>query len=724
MSPSDSSTYSDLSRLFNPRGVAVVGASPGTTRIGAQALAALRRNGYRGAIYPINPKYDAIEEMPCYRGIEDVPGPCDVAVVCVGGDHVPATLRACGKAGIGFAIVLSAGFGEVGEKGAAAQAALEAAIRESGVRVVGPNCQGIMNLRDRALCGFGAIFLNSSLKAGEVALVSQSGGFGYGVLGHAQYAGIGFNYVVSTGNETDLGTLDFLEYFIEQDDVKVVATYLEGVRDGKRLRRLGDRALELGKPILVWKVGNTDKGRQAAASHTANVTSDYQLYRTAFASGAFIEIQEVEDLIDIARAFAARKLPAGNRAAILTVSGGAGVLFADCCERAGIALSDLEKSSDAALREFLPEYASLKNPFDLTAQVLNDASHFNRAVRIVAQDPNVDMVLMRAAQTLAKGEQLEILSEIAETSGKPILVAWGAPPDRGNKEILSLERLHIPWHATPGRATFAAAALAEFSRRLRERRKAPRVAATGRAVASMPPAGGGVLGEYEAKRLLAAEGLAVAPERLMTPGEIEALRELPFPAPLVLKISSPDIAHKTEVGGVALNIGSLDELRRQAREMLARVKQQAPAARVDGLLVQRQLTGREVIIGVRNDPHFGPLVMAGLGGIFVEIVRDLAYRFAPFDRDEALAMLKELRGYPLLSGYRGAAPADVQALADTLARVSQLACAWGGQVAEMDINPVIVANQGEGAFVADALIFMNPAGEAATEKREDSHDAH
>jgi acyl-CoA synthetase (NDP forming) len=706
----------DLSSLFKPRGIAVVGASPGKGRIGAQALAALRVNGYQGAVYPVNTKYDQVEGLKCYPSMEAIPGPCDVAIVCIGGSHVAETLRACGRAGVRYAIVLSAGFGEIGERGAAAEAELKAAIQESGTRVVGPNCQGVMNLRNRALCGFGSIFLNTQLKPGNIALVSQSGGFGYGVLGHAQFAGIGFEYVVSTGNETDLGTLDFLEYFIEQEEVRIVATYLEGVRDGRRLRRLGERALELGKPILVWKVGNTERGRQAAASHTANVTSDYQMNSSVFASGAFVEINEVEDLIDIARAFGAGKMPKGNRAAILTVSGGAGVLFADCCERAGLELARLEPESDAALRAFLPEYASLANPFDLTAQVLNDASHFNRAVQIVANDPNVDLVLMRAAQTLAKGEQLEALAGIMESTGKPILVAWGAPPDRGNPELLSLERLNVSWHATPGRATFAAAALVSFAQRVQARRMRDDVADKGVAAAPVPPLpdpGSGVIGESAAKAWLHAAGVPAVPECRLTLEQVEALKALPLPAPLVLKIDSPDIHHKTEVGGVTLNIRTLPELRTAAAEMRSRVTKLAPQARQQGFLLARQISGVEVIIGVRNDPYFGPLVMVGLGGVFVELVRDVAYRYAPFDRAQAHAMLRELKTFPLLDGYRGQARADVEALAGMLVRVSELADRHQDRIAEIDINPIIVAPRGDGAYVADALIVCRPVADPA-----------
>lgn len=704
-SMSDSGVRADLSGLFNPRGVAVVGASAGRTRIGAQALAALRSNGYKGRIYPINPKYPEIDGLECHKSLRDLPGPCDVAIISIGGEHVPALLHDCAHAGIGYAVIFSAGFSEIGARGAQAQAALEAAMRETGVRVVGPNCQGLMNLRDRLMCGFGSIFMNPALKPGELAMVSQSGGFGYGVLGHAQHAGIGFNYIVSAGNEADLNTLDFLEYFVEQDDVKVVSTYMEGVRDGARLRRIGARALELGKPILVWKVGNTDRGRRAAASHTANLTSDYEVYRTAFAEGAFIEITDVEDLIDIARAFGSRTLPKGRRAAIVTVSGGAGVLFADRCEERGLQLAELTPASLAELKSFLPEYASFDNPFDLTAQVLNDASHFNRAVRVIANDPHVDLVLMRAAQTLARGEQLNDLADVMRSTGKPVFLAWGAPPDRASIEIQALEAMHIPWHATPGRATFAAAALAKFAARLAEREHAEeRVEPITKKIPIVTA--DATLDEHAAMQFLRLLGVPTVRELLMSAEEVQRLATLPYAAPLVLKANSPDLPHKTEAGGVRLNVQSLDELKSAATEMIQTVEARAPEAKLTGLLVQEQVSGAEVIVGVKNDAFFGPIVMLGLGGIFTEVLKDVSYRFAPFGESTARAMIGELRGAALLNGYRGRLRADIDALAKVLVAVSRIAAAYRDEIAEIDLNPVIVGAAGAGALVADALIVL------------------
>ena len=297
-----------FARLFSPRGIAVVGASNDPQRISGQPVKILADTGYRGAVYPVNPKYTEALGLRCYPDLASVPQPCDLALIVVNAAAVPQVIRDCGRAGIPFAIVFSAGFRESGAGGAELERTLKAAAREAGVRFVGPNCIGTMNLNDRVYCGFGPGFSDPRLKAGPVALVSQSGGFAFSVVALADFEGIGFNYVVSAGNETDITTLDLIADFLERDDVEVVVSYIEGVADGRRLRELGRRALELGKPILVWKVGNSDVGRAAAESHTASMTAGYTLYRTAFEDGGFIEIEDVHDLVDAARAFLSRRL--------------------------------------------------------------------------------------------------------------------------------------------------------------------------------------------------------------------------------------------------------------------------------------------------------------------------------------------------------------------------------------------------------------------------------
>lgn len=697
-----------LERLLDPRGIAIVGASADLSRIGGQPIRALCECGYKGAVYPVNPKYEQINGLACYPSAAAVPQPCDVALVAVPAKLVPQTLIDCGKAGIAFAVVLSAGFKEIGEKGAALEAALRDAIRESGVRVIGPNCQGFMNLKQRVYCGFGAPFMNFGLKAGSIALVSQSGGFGFAVMNLADRGGLAFNYVVSTGNETDIGLLDLIEALLERDDVDAVATYMEGVAEGARLRRIGERALVLGKPILVWKVGNSSAGREAAASHTANLTAGYELYRCAFRDGGFIEVYDVDDLVDRAKAFAQRRLPPGPNAAVISISGGAGVLLADRCESLGVGLPPLAPQTLATLREFVPEFSSLLNPIDVTAQAVNDLSMLNRTVTTVLGDAHIDQVIVFNASVpgAAASRLATELAGIKQRTHKPVLVGWSALPGTADEAMEILEQHAIPCFPTPGRAAIGAAALNEFAakgRRLAARKPLARL------IEPQPldiEDAAGALGERRAKACLARYGIPVVREVAVPLAQIDTLSASPLPFPLVAKLDSPDLPHKTEAGAVRVGLRDLDELKRAAREMLEAVRSRQPQARIDGLLLQEMASGIEVLAGVVNDPFFGPTVAFGLGGIYSEVLRDVTHRFAPFGVDTAREMIGEIKGARLLAGFRGQPPCDTEALAQALSRLSLLAADHAQRIAEIDVNPIFVRAQGQGVVAADALLVL------------------
>lgn len=699
---------SSLERLLNPRGIAIVGASSDLTRIGGQPIRALAEFGYRGRICPVNPKYTEIRGLRCYPDVASVGQPCDVALVAVPAKFVPQTLEDCGKAGIGFAVVLSAGFREIGDKGLGMQAALDAALAKSGVRLIGPNCQGMMNLTERVYCGFGAPFLNPNLKAGTLALVTQSGGFGFGVMGLADAAGIGFNYVISTGNETDIGALDLMEALLERDDVEMIATYMEGVNDGRRLIRIGQRALELGKPILVWKVGNSATGRKAATSHTANLTAGYELYLRAFKEGGFIQVRDVDDLVDAAKAFTARRLPEGGNAAVISISGGAGVLLADRCEELGINLAPLSDETVGKLREFVPEFSSLLNPIDVTAQAVNDMSMLNRSVTAVLEDPNIHQVIVFAAslQGAAAEKVAHELAAIAQNTSKPMIVGSTALPGSTAEAMAVYAKHRIPCYPTPGRAAIGAAAINEFAAKLRRSRaQKPLVRATGLHALDLP-ALGKTLGERRSKQCLAAYGIPVVREILLDLEEVEMLSEEPLAFPVVAKLDSPDLPHKTEAGAVRVGIRSLADLKRAAREMVVAARRFKPGAGIEGVLVQETASGLEVIAGAVNDPYFGPTVIFGLGGVYSEVLRDVTYRFAPFDLATAREMVQEIKGAELLSGFRGQKPLDVDALAEALSRLSLLAADHADLIAEIDINPLFVREAGQGVAAADALVIL------------------
>jgi acyl-CoA synthetase (NDP forming) len=700
----------DLTRFLNPRSIAVIGASNDAYRIGGQTVKLLTEFGFKGNVYPVNPKYEAIAGLKCYPDITAVPKPCDVVLIALAGAQVPGVIEQCGKVGIPFAIVLSAGFGEV-DDGKALQVKLKAAIKASGMRMVGPNCLGVANFSTGYRAGFGGTLQLPNLKAGPVAMITQSGGFGFGVVSSACYYGIGFNYLVSTGNEDDLSMLDWVEHVLEQPEVEIVTVFMEGTTEGRRLIKIGERALELGKPILVWKVGNTSAGRQAVTSHTARLTAGPELFKTVFRHGGFVEVRDIDDLVDVCKAFLGRKLPAGNRVGVVTMSGGAGVLLADRCVEAGLSLPKLADDTRTKLKEVMVPYASPDNPVDATAGGYNDNfTAYRKAVGLVLNDPNVDAAMARCPRGKGAMQWSESLIEMLRGVEKPFLLNWGTAPDDNADVLAYLEENGVPCIMAPGRTVHALAMLHEFAQKRRawQQRKARTASRIVAKQALDLPNGSGALGEHRSKSLLRSYGIPAVEERLLASDAIEKLTQAPLPFPLAVKIESADIPHKTEAGVVRLNIASLDALKQAAREILASAKKHKADARIDGILVQQMASGVEVIVGAVNDPYFGPVVTFGLGGIFTELLKDVTHRFAPFDVETAKEMISEIKAAPLLNGYRGKPACDVAALADTLARVSLFVADHIDRIAELDINPLFVRTAGQGVVAADALLVLKP----------------
>ncbi len=698
----------EFSRLLNPRAVAVVGASADLDRIGSQPVRFLTEYGFAGQVYPVNPKYTELAGNRCYPDLASVPKPCDVAIVAVAARHVAATITQCGAATIPFAIVFSAGFREIGGEGIALEQDLKAAIAASGVRVVGPNCIGIMNVAGRAYMGFGPGFRNPDLRQGPVAFVSQSGGFAFSVVGLVDAQGIGFRYIVSGGNEADLGTLDFLDHFLDRDDVEVIVSYIEGIADGRRLRAIGRKALEKRKPILVWKAGNTGIGRTAATSHTASMTADYTLYRAAFHEGGFVEVRDSDDLADCIRAFLGRKLPRADRIALLTTSGGSGVLMADRCDEAGLVLPPLQPGTLERLRAIMPAYSTFANPADFTAQLSGNYQLFNEGLRIVLDDPNADQVIIRYGAVQGGNSHLwaRDLADACATTEKPVLVVWGRPPDPNAESLAILARHRIPWCLTPARTAHAAGVLHQFAARIASLRTPNRVRPLPRIALDLPAADG-ALGEYRSKRLLAAYGVPCVEEVLIPVERLNDLAELPLRFPVAVKVESPDLPHKTEAGAVRLGVGDLPSLERAAQDVIASARAFAPAARIEGLIVAEMVTGLECIMGAVCDRYFGPVVLFGVGGITTELIQDVAYRFAPFDAQTGREMIEDIRLAPLFKGYRGRPALDVTALAGALSRLSWLIADHADRIVEIDVNPLFVRADGQGVVAADALIVTH-----------------
>ncbi|HSQ02769.1 MAG TPA: acetate--CoA ligase family protein [Burkholderiales bacterium] len=701
----------DLEHFFNPASIALIGASQDIATISGQPLKHLTTHGYQGRLYPVNPRYQEIAGIKCYPSLAQLPETPDLVLILVNAARVPDILRQCGAKRVPYVIIFSSGFSEMGGAGVTLQQELQAIAREHDIGVVGPNCQGMINIADRVYAGFGSVFYDEDYAPGAISMVSQSGGFGYSVMSlSTKDGGLPFRQMVTTGNEIGVSTLDFMEYFIRDPQTAIIAGYVEGLKDANRLLEVGQHALDAGKPILMWKVGNTEQGQRAAASHTANLGGAMALYRAAFNQKGIIQIDDMQDLIDYGRAFGNGRLPAGNRVAIITISGGAGILMTDECIARGMQLAQLAPQTMTRLREIVPSFGSLLNPVDVTAAIFNDLTLINRTLQAIIEDPGVDCVAMINASLqgeLARKVATEIAAVAAKTD-KPIFASWSARDALAADAYAILDQACIPHYKSPvrcGRAMSAVSWYAEAKRR-NERQRGERALALSRPAARRAVAGKTAdIAEYAAKRVLAEYGIGVTQESLATSAD-EALsmaRRIGYP--VAIKVQSPDISHKTEAKAVRLGITSDEELSSAYKAVLKNARAYKPDALIEGVLVQEMVRGGvEAILGITNDPLFGPAVMFGLGGIFAEILKDVAFRLVPVTPAMAREMIAEIKGYPLLAGARGRPPADIDALADAITKLSALAVDLRDCVAELDINPLFVMERGQGVKAADALI--------------------
>jgi acetyltransferase len=697
--------------FFQPRGIAIVGASHDLRRIGGQPVKFLSTYGYKGRVYPINPKHEEIAGLRCYPDITSIDGPCDVAIVAVNGTAAVDVVRECGRKGIRFAVVFSSGFRETGAKGADLEKRLLEAAREHGLRIIGPNCQGYLNLAERLYATFGVLGLEPELKQGPVSSVAQSGGFGFGIVTQCESAGVGFRNIVSSGNESDVTTPELLDAYVQDEGTRLLVGFIEGVRDGRALMQVADRSLRAGKPLLMWKAGNSEVGKRASLSHTAALTGSYDVYRAAYRQSGIIEMRDIDEISDSARALLQGRVPRGNRVAALGSSAGSCILFADRCAELGLELSALSPETEAELARVIPAYGSPRNPVDVTADVFNDLGAFTKAIDLVLADPRVDQLGVLYAG-LSGEIALACNRAVAEAMvrhDKPVMLGWTARRNRAEAAYKLADETGIPYFTSPVRLANATEVLARFAQY--RRRAVQRVSpfaqpATG--IESRFPAKGGVLSEAESKALISSWGIPVTRDVLVPMGRDSAalVDELRFP--LAVKVVSADIAHKTEAGGVILGVKDRVELDKAMGEVVRRGREYAPQARIDGALVCEMVSDAvEMLVGVSQDPVFGPTITLGLGGVQAEVMRDVAYRVAPFDEDTAREMIGELRGVALLQGFRKRPPADIDALANVVSHLSQVAWALRDRLAELDINPLMVRPKGVGVVAADALVVLH-----------------
>jgi acetyltransferase len=702
----------DLTPLMKPDSVAVVGASPRMNRA-TRVIDNLHRFGYRGRVFPINPRHREIHGLPCYPDLASTPETPDTVVVAIPAEQVPAVLTAAVERGVRGAVVLSSGFAEAGADGQARQALLERLAAERGLLVCGPNCYGVFNIR------LGSATFSADMRdplPGAVALVSQSGGFSHAIAEHLmQQRRVGLSYIVSCGNQAGVGVEDYVEFLVDDADTAVIGLFVEGFRRPETLRRAAARARERRKPIVALKVGRSENARQAMLAHTGSLAGTPEIIEGVFRQSGILQVTTLNEMLDtLALLPAARGHGAGRwRTAVLSGLGGECGRVADVADREGIELPPLSPETVAALRAVLPDFGNPRNPLDGTGAMYEHAEIFPRLVDVLLRDDAVDVVAvnMRANVPRPGGwapsrEFARVLAAAARGATDRLVFCFGshAAGDLDGEVVAPLAEVGVPFLESTETAMQALRHARAYARFVE--RPSPPAPPPPRPRAARP-ATHGVLANADALRLLREFGIPVV-ETVSAPdadGAVKVAEGLGYP--VVVKIDAPDLPHKTDVGGVRVGCGDAASVREAFRDVVGGVRARVPAARIDGVLVQRMITGGlEMILGIKRDPLFGPAVVCGFGGVFTEILRDVALRVPPLGRDDAREMIGELRGVALLRGARGRRPADVAALAEAIVALAALAEAHRDGLRALDLNPLLVLDEGRGVVAVDWLIEL------------------
>lgn len=687
--------HASLDHLFRPQSIAVIGASRRTGTIGHQIVDNLLRHGFQGVVHPVHPTATSVHGVRAYPTVSAIPDQIDLAIVVVPKEHVAEVVEDCGRAGVEGLVVISAGFREVGGAGVAREQALMEQVRRFGMRLVGPNCMGILNTE--AAHSMNATFAPNMPPPGHMSFLSQSGALGVTILDYAAEYGIGIHHFVSVGNKPDVSGNDVLEYWEDDPDTRVILMYLESLGDPRRFTRLARRVTRK-KPVVIVKSGRTGAGARAASSHTGALAGADLATDALLAQCGVLRAESVEELFDVAMAFEGQPIPAGNRVAIVTNAGGPGIIIADACEAAGLKVAALSPATRAILEGILPPEASVRNPVDMIATATGE--RYREVLDAVLADPGIDAAIAAFVPPLGI-RQVDVATHIvdahAQRHDKPLLAVLmgrdGLPEGKAQ-----LQAAGIPAYIFPESAARALAAMYKHHEWLARPVTEPTVfevdsTAAQRAIAAARDDGRAGLMEHEALDVLAAYGIPVVAHRTASTSAeaVAAAEEVGYP--VVVKALSPQVVHKTELGAVRLDLRGPDEVAEACAGIEARVRE-VDGARLDGFLVERfEQGGHEVIVGVNSDPAFGPVVMFGLGGIYVEALSDVAFRIQPVTEEDAREMVHSIRGRKLLEGMRGERPVAVDRLIEVIQRVSQLV-GDHPELRELDINPLLATPDG------------------------------
>jgi acetate---CoA ligase (ADP-forming) len=699
-----------LEAFFSANGIAIVGASDDITKIGGRPLHLLRKYGYAGALYPINPKANAIQGLTAYPSVRETPTAPEMAVLAVPATATLAALEDCAARGVKAVVVLSAGFAEAGEEGAALQQRLVSVARVHGMRLLGPNCLGTVSVPNATIGSFSIALEDHMPLAGRVGIVSQSGNIGSYTMQNVAQRGLGVSRFIATGNEADVDVADGIAALAQDDATDVILCCMETCRDGARLVEALDMARRCRKPVIMLKIGSTELGQAAAASHTGALAGSDAVIDAVFRRHGAVRVRSVEALLEVGHAASQLlpdRLPKRPEVTLVAASGGFGIMMADAMTEAGLSLPPLSPSTQARIQAVLPT-AGTHNPVDTSAQVSSRPEILHGVMSALLEEPNEAPTVLFLSLSLynqrLRGLYLQTLAQLRASHPRRLLfIVTRGPADA----VAEIQGLGIPVFASIDAAADALSALVRLGQltdAVALPRRSGEVAPVDRTV---------FRNEFHAKRALAAAGLPVPPEILVTSADeaVQAARATAYP--VVMKVASEDIAHKTEVGGVVLGLTDDDAVAQAYQRIQDNVQRHAPQARIDGVLVAHmERGGVELIAGVSRDPVFGPVVMVGMGGIYAEVLKDVALQVAPVTLSEAENMIRSLRLFPLLDGARGQPRADVRAAAELVVSLSEFACRHAPDVAEIDLNPVLVRPVGQGVVVLDALMVPMPADTA------------
>ena len=695
-----------LGSLFNPSSIAVIGASQDTRKVGHAVLNNLKRFKYRGELYPVNPSGGRILDLPTYSSLAAICRPVDLAIIAIPASLVPASLRECAASGIPTAIIISAGFKEAGTEGTLLEEQLRTICREQGIRVLGPNCLGVINTANN----MNATFAADMLPTGRIGFFSQSGAMGIAIMDWAIGNEVGFSKFISLGNKTDLSEIDCIEYLMNDPDTDLILGYIEDVVDGRRFMEVAERTTRK-KPVILLKSGGTEAGARAASSHTGALAGSDIAFDAAFRQSGIMRAAGVQDLFDTAMAFSEGKLPAGNRLLVITNAGGPGIIAADAAEKLGIQLPHMTRESITAMAQKLPPNATVFNPVDVIGDATSE--RYAAVLEQAVQDPSVDgiLVILTPQAMTDMDRTADAVIAAARSTVKPVIASF-----MGEKRVRSaidrLKRASIPNFSYPEAAVKA---YKRMSDQQAWRSVVPEELATcwynfdaaAETIASILKSGITQVGEEEAMRILTFYGFQFPRHALVKTSADAARAAAQIGFPVVMKISSPDILHKTDVGGVRLNIRSEQEAADSFTEITANARRIMRNAFIKGVLISEMVPpGREVILGVTYDRTFGHMIMFGLGGIYVEVLKDVSFRIVPVSRKEATAMVQEIRTIGLLRGARGERPSDVGAIVNNIVNLSCLISDFP-EIQELDINPLVVHEKGAAALDARIIFKGN-----------------